>query len=396
MAKFYIVAREENNYTLITINNGDSLEDIDIFTSNFKDKDTFINYLNEQGYNLSDEVDLYAFNKGKNEFYHRDLIYGNEEIATLAKASKVKRLNTTEACNKLLNKVKEDTRLQLLIRREHYDLYGDLKNMILTSLGSNYVKIGKNRNWMRNNYYVGRDALATLDLFRQEKGSLSVVDIEELIANQKMINQDREKLDYVLSRNINRTNEQMSFLEDPKNFINLTYINKEKLVDPTNKKIKKMRKVGIINEKSLDRLTIPINAITDKIDYLQVNEVANCLINLPYRKVKWGQKERYEVDFKKLATELNIELNEVDEKFLNSLLDTRLRKQAYWCRYYLNQQYPSMATKREGYSYNRSFCNSLKNSAKKKSEIYNKAYNFYLIYQEMIKEKDNNRGSYGR
>lgn len=396
MAKFYIVAREENNYNLITINNGDSLEDIDIFTSNFKDRDAFINYLNEQGYNLSDEVDLYVFNKGKSEYYHRDLIYGNKELATLAKASKIKSLNTTNACNKLLDKVKEDTRLQLLIRREHYNLYGDLKNMILSSLSSNYVKIGKNRNWMRNNYYVGRDALATIDLFNQEKGSLSVVDVEELIDNYKKINKDREKLDQVLSRNINRTNEQMSFLDDPKNFINITYINKEKLADPTSKKLKRMRKLGIQNEKSLDRLTIPLDTITDKIDYFQVNEVANCLINLPYRKVKWGQRERYEIDFKKLANELEIELNEVDEKFLNSLLDTRLRKQAYWCRYYFNQQYPSMATKREAYSYNRSFCNRLKNSAKKKGDIYNKAYNFYLIYQELKNEKDNNRGSYGR
>ena len=150
------------------------------------------------------------------------------------------------------------------------------------------------------------------------------------------------------------------------------------------------------NNRIIDKLSIPYEVITDNVDYRFVNNVYNCLTSLPYRKVKWGKRERYEVDFKRIIEELNVELNEADIKFLNSLLDTKLREHAYWSRYYLNQAYPSKATIREGNSYKKSIYTKLNNSAHKKGDLYKKAYNFYLIYQAMTKEKENDRGSYGR
>ena len=121
-------------------------------------------------------------------------------------------------------------------------------------------------------------------------------------------------------------------------------------------------------------------------------------MNLPYRKVKWGEKERYEIDFNKWQQKTGITLNDDDMKFLNGLIDIRLRQAAYWNRYYHNQTYPSSATIREEKAYQKSLFTRLNNSAHKQGEVYQKAYNFYLIYQEMTKEKEaiDGRGYHGR
>lgn len=396
MAKFYIVAKEKNSYNLITINGGKNLEDIDLFTSQFNNRQELINYLRDKGYNISDDVDLFAINKGRKEFYHRDLIYNNEKLIDLAKRSKEERLDVTDICNEFLRKVKEDIDFQLLVRRRFFKLYGDLRDMILNSLGYNKVRIGKARNWMRNNYYVGRDSLAAIERFTEIKENFDINNIEQYIRLEKEKYKKREEIDKLLDKKIDYSNEQISLFDEPINYINLTYVNKEKLAEPTSKKIKRMKKMGIQNNHTIDRLSIPYELITDNVDYRFVNNVYNCLTSLPYRKIKWGKRERYEVDFKRIAEEVNIKLNEADIKFLNSLLDTRIREQAYWSRYYLNQAYPSKATIREGNSYKKSLYTRLNNSAHKKGDLYKKAYNFYLIYQAMTNEKDNNRGSYGR
>ena len=307
---------------------------------------------------------MFAINKGRKEFYHRDLIYNNEKLIDLAKRSKEERLDVTDVCNEFLGKVKEDENFKLLVRRKFFELYGDLRDIILNSLEYNKVRIGSTKNWMRNNYYVGRDAIAGMRRFLEKK--------------------------------LSYPNDQLSLFDEPISYINLTYVNKEKLAEPTSKKVKRISKTGIQNNRIIDKLSIPYEVITDNVDYRFVNNVYNCLTSLPYRKVKWGKRERYEVDFKRITEELNVELNEADIKFLNSLLDTKLREQAYWSRYYLNQTYPSKATIREGNSYKRSIYTKLNNSAHKKGDLYKKAYNFYLLYQAMTKEKENDRGSYGR
>ena len=89
MAKFYIVAREKDDYSLISVNKGTFLEDIDLLTSSFTSRKEFIEYLKEKGYSFSDDVDLFAVNKGRKEFYHRELIFGNYDLTVFSK--KIKR-----------------------------------------------------------------------------------------------------------------------------------------------------------------------------------------------------------------------------------------------------------------------------------------------------------------
>ena len=163
------------------------------------------------------------------------------------------------------------------------------------------------------------------------------------------------------------------------------------------KKVVRTKKTGLINEKMLDKLTVPYEVVTDDIDYSLANNIAQCIINLPYQKIKWGKRDRYEVDFKKWTKYTGIECNDYDAKFLNSLLETSLRQNSYWRSFYNNKENPTPAILSEKRRYQKSVYNTLLNAAKNKNDTYKKAYNFYLIYQAMINyDKDNNRGGYGK
>ena len=394
MAKFYIVAKEKDDYSLITINKGKCLEDIDLLTNNFNSKEEFLKYLKRRGYQFAEEVDLFIVNKGRKEIYHRDLIFGNLDLSLLAKKSKEKKLDVTDTCDALLQRAKEDFDLQDLIRKEAFDLYGDLRTIILNSLRNKKIRISSSKNWMRQNYYVGRDSVAAIDKYDKEK--LNDFSAEKFVKKQRELARYRQSIDKYLVNKIDCDNEQISLMGEPLTYINLTYINAEKLAEPTSKKVKRMKKMGIPNEKIIDKLTIPYEIITEDIDYRFSNSITKCLLDLPYHKIQWGQKERYEVDFSKWSNETGIVLNESDMKFLNGLLDTKLRHDAYWYKYYHNQLYQTAATRREENSYRKSVNDKLRNSASKHGEAYQKAYNFYLVLQEMTKDKEDSRGSYGR
>ena len=397
MAKFYIVAREAEDYSLITVEDGNHLEDIDILTNKFSNKEEFINYLNKRGYHFSDNVDLFVVNKGRKEIYHRELIYGNEELLKIAKQSKQESINATDCMNKLLNRAQTSSSLRELIRKDYFVLYGDLGKMVLDARKS-WLNIGSNKNWMRNSYFVARDAIAAIDIFDHQKNKIANNNCNDLVMAQRDNKQKRKNLDKLLESKINCENEQLNLLGEPKDYINLTYINTEKIKNETPKKIKKDKKVGFINDKLFDKLTIPFDVITDDIDYRLANNIADCLLKLPYRKIPWGKKERYEIDFEKWSKYSGIECNEYDAKFLNSLLETSLRQNSYWRNFYGSKEHSTPAILSEKRRYQKSVYTTLINAAKNKNDTYKKAYNFYLIYQAMVNDfnKNDNRGGYGR
>ena len=168
MAKFYIVVQETEDYSLITVEDGNYLEDIDMLTNKFANKEEFIDYLKDKGHSFSKNADLFIVNKGRKELYHRELIYGNQELADLAKQSKKGSINVTDNMNKLLTAAQSSSGLRTLMRKDYFVLYGDLKDMILNAK-RNWLTINSKRNWMRNSYFVGRDAIATIDIFNKVK-----------------------------------------------------------------------------------------------------------------------------------------------------------------------------------------------------------------------------------
>ena len=396
MAKFYIVVQETEDYSLITVEDGNYLEDIDMLTNKFANKEEFIDYLKDKGHSFSKNADLFIVNKGRKELYHRELIYGNHELADLAKQSKKGSINVTDNMNKLLTAAQSSSGLRTLMRKDYFVLYGDLKDMILNAK-RNWLTINSKRNWMRNSYFVGRDAIATIDIFNKVKDQTNDGKYEYLVEKKKTLLRKRKELDKLLDKKINCENEQLNIFGEPKEYINLTYVNTEKLAEDEPKKVVRTKKTGLINEKMLDKLTVPYEVVTDDIDYSLANNIAQCIINLPYQKIKWGKRDRYEVDFKKWTKYTGIECNDYDAKFLNSLLETSLRQNSYWRNFYNNKENPTPAILSEKRRYQKSVYNTLLNAAKNKNDTYKKAYNFYLIYQAMINyDKDNNRGGYGK
>lgn len=396
MAKFYIVVQETEDYSLITVEDGNYLEDIDMLTNKFANKEEFIDYLKDKGHSFSKNADLFIVNKGRKELYHRELIYGNQELADLAKQSKKGSINVTDNMNKLLTAAQSSSGLRTLMRKDYFVLYGDLKDMILNAK-RNWLTINSKRNWMRNSYFVGRDAIATIDIFNKVKDQTNDGKYEYLVEKKKTLLRKRKELDKLLDKKINCENEQLNIFGEPKEYINLTYVNTEKLAEDEPKKVVRTKKTGLINEKMLDKLTVPYEVVTDDIDYSLANNIAQCIINLPYQKIKWGKRDRYEVDFKKWTKYTGIECNDYDAKFLNSLLETSLRQNSYWRNFYNNKENPTPAILSEKRRYQKSVYNTLLNAAKNKNDTYKKAYNFYLIYQAMINyDKDNNRGGYGK
>ena len=396
MAKFYIVVQETEDYSLITVEDGNYLEDIDMLTNKFANKEEFIDYLKDKGHSFSKNADLFIVNKGRKELYHRELIYGNQELADLAKQSKKGSINVTDNMNKLLTAAQSSSGLRTLMRKDYFVLYGDLKDMILNAK-RNWLTINSKRNWMRNSYFVGRDAIATIDIFNKVKDQTNDGKYEYLVEKKKTLLRKRKELDKLLDKKINCENEQLNIFGEPKEYINLTYVNTEKLAEDEPKKVVRTKKTGLINEKMLDKLTVPYEVVTDDIDYSLANNIAQCIINLPFQKIKWGKRDRYEVDFKKWTKYTGIECNDYDAKFLNSLLETSLRQNSYWRNFYNNKENPTPAVLSEKRRYQKSVYNTLLNAAKNKNDTYKKAYNFYLIYQAMINyDKDNNRGGYGK
>ena len=397
MADFYIVAREKNTYSLITINGGNNLEDIDVFTSNFKSREDFINYLRNQGHNISDDVDLYAVNKGRKEIYHRELIFG-KGLDSLSKYYGIEKVDFSYLLDNLVKEAKHDSDLADLIRNRYFQLYGDLRDIVLDSKEANRLKLSSKKNWMRYNYFVVRDAVAASLIYDEISDQIIDHDCSKLLEERKKLEEERSEIDHYLAKKIHCENEQISIVGEPEEYINLTYANVKKLKDSTPKKVVRISKTGPIDKVDIEKLTIPYEVYTDKIDYSRSKDIVRVLTSIPYHRVKWGQKERYEIDFRRLSQNLDREFSEEDMKFLNSLLDGKLRKYSYLMRYYHNQDYPSPATYREEKSYQRSIYNKLHNAALKEGKVYDDAYNFCLIYQAIVKDldKDNQRGGYGR
>ena len=372
MAKCYIVAMEEENFSLITINGGNLLQDIDIYTSYFKDKNEFINYLNEKGYKVSANVDLFSVNKGR-DYYHRELVYGNQKLRLLAKVSKERTFKIDSICDEILDMVKKSSEFEKLIRDYYFDFYGNFRLIILNSLRYDRVMFGSNNRWMLGNYYLGRDIISAMDIFSKIKGKVDS-QYDELIAEKRNISRKREKIDHALVKKINCEHEQLSLLEEnePVNYINLTFDNEKELaLDISNNVSKK------------EELTIPYEVITDDVDYSVVNNIVDCITSLEYKLIKEENQEKYEIDFDKLSIMFDRDFTNLDRKFLNKLISSRLRKDLYWNRYYHNMGYKSPSVLREEFAYKKTIYNRVNNACNKQNDIYKNLYNFYLIYQSM-------------
>ena len=381
MAKYYIVAKEpdSDNYDLIKVNNGDSLEEIDIYTSNFKDKEAFMEYLQGQGLHASSNADLFiAYQNREKNIEHLDLVYGYYKLKDFAQKSLTASPNANECIKETIKEVKNNEDFKELIRKDYFKIYATLKNIILNSYRRAAVKYAVNEQWVRSDYRSGRDALAIIDEYYLIKDRLKKEGREKLQEEKLKKDQIRSEIDWVVNMKMEAGPDQITLVGEQRSYVNLLYINGKMFGNKDTKKVVKKPKKGKISNKA--PLSIPTFEDIE-IDYSKHQEIGDLLRKLNFKVLKTKKGERFEVDFSKEK----FSLNETDIDYLNGLLKASLRKNSFLRQFYGRQK--SEGAKRESRGRSSSVYNTIKNCAKKKDKFYDKAYRFYMIYNYLIKDK---------
>lgn len=381
MAKFYIVAKEPNSsdYDLVKVNEGSSLAEIDLYTSNFKDKEDFLKYLQEQGLHTSSDADLFiAYQKRDKSIEHLDLVYGYHKLKNFAESEINAKPNTTKCLEEIVKESKNNYDFQDLIRSNYFKMYQDVKNIILSSYRRNYIKYQIPEQWIRSDYRSGRDVLAAIDEYYLIKDRLTKEGKDKLKEEKAKLELERRKMDNIIKMKMDTGPEQISLVGEQRSYIKLLYINGKMFGNEDLKKVVRESKTGKMTKKT--ELSFPTFEDID-IDYSKAQEIGDLLRNLKFKKKDTANGERYEVDFSKEKFNLSDE----EVKYLNSLLKASLRKNSFLRQFYGNKK--TEGSRRESRRYSSSTYNTIKNCAKKKDKFYDKAYRFYMIYNELKKDK---------
>lgn len=398
MAYFYIVAKTKDDYDLIKIDNGDSLEDIDLYTTKFINKDNFIKHLNSNGLNLPEGTDLFIASKSKNNLVCRELVYDDKEIEALAKLSKANNCDNLKIFGKFVNIMNNSYRLKTLYRNKLFTYYDSFKTVIDKSISKGRLTIDKNKIWLKSNYLAGRDALFGLKYYEKEKNGLTDEKLDRLKRERKELLKDREKLRGPLLLKINDGFDQILMIDEPANSIKLTNINKEKIEEATHT-VTRQSKVGSIKGVELEDLTVPLDTISEEAPINSLPLIGNFLVNIkkmPIGSIKEVKKENkkasYEINFNKLEETFNISYSDEDKKLLNGLLGAELKRNLFFSQVYKQNLYSSEARKEASY-YEQNVYKTLNKYQQKQPNMYNKAYNFYAIQSKMISNVK--RGGHG-
>ena len=381
MAKFYIVAKEPNSsdYDLVKVNEGSSLAEIDLYTSNFKDKEDFLKYLQEQGLHTSSDADLFiAYQKRDKSIEHLDLVYGYYKLKNFAESEINAKPNTTKCLEEIVKESKNNYDFQDLIRSNYFKMYQDVKNIILSSYRRNYIKYQIPEQWIRSDYRSGRDVLAAIDEYYLIKDRLTKEGKDKLKEEKAKLELERREMDNIIKMKMESGPEQISLVGEQRSYIKLLYINGKMFGNEDLKKVVRESKTGKMTKKT--ELSFPTFEDIN-IDYSKAQEIGDLLRSLKYKKKDTDRGERFEVDFSKE----NFNLTEKEVKYLNSLLKASLRKNSFLRQFYGNKK--TEGSRRESRRYSSSTYNTIKNCAKKKDKFYDKAYRFYMIYNELKKDK---------
>ena len=86
MVNYYIVSRNPNTneYKSIMIGDSSVLENIDLYTLNFNNKEELIRDINSYGYNLSNEDDLFIASLGRShDLKIKNILYNGKYISNI-------------------------------------------------------------------------------------------------------------------------------------------------------------------------------------------------------------------------------------------------------------------------------------------------------------------------
>ena len=253
MAKFYIVAKEPNSsdYDLVKVNEGSSLAEIDLYTSNFKDKEDFLKYLQEQGLHTSSDADLFiAYQKRDKSIEHLDLVYGYYKLKNFAESEINAKPNTTKCLEEIVKESKNNYDFQDLIRSNYFKMYQDVKNIILSSYRRNYIKYQIPEQWIRSDYRSGRDVLAAIDEYYLIKDRLTKEGKDKLKEEKAKLELERREMDNIIKMKMESGPEQISLVGEQRSYIKLLYINGKMFGNEDLKKVVRESKTGKMTKKT--------------------------------------------------------------------------------------------------------------------------------------------------
>ena len=398
MAYFYIVAKTKDDYDLIKIDDGNSLEDIDLYTTKFFTKNNFIKHLNSNGLDLPDNVDLFIVSKNKKDLVFRELMYDNKELEDLANSSKTSKCDNLRIFGKFVNIMANSSRFRTLYNNNLFTSYKSFKNVVDKSVARKRLTMDRKEIWLKDNYLVGRDAIYGLEYYEKEKEGLDNQKLNRLIQEKKNLFNDRNTLKIPLMAKLNDGFDQMLLMDEPNHSIHLTYINREKISED-NHSIVRESKVGTLKGVELEDLTVPLDNVSEEAPMNSLPIIGNFLVNIknmPIGSIKEVQnknkKTTYEINFDKLEETHNVTYSDEDKKLLNGLLGTELKRNLFFSQVYKQNNYSKEARKEASY-YEQKVYKTLDKYQKKQPNMYNKAYNFYAIQSKMISNVK--RGGHG-
>lgn len=422
MANYYIVSRNPNTneYNSIMIGDSSLLENIDLYTLNFINKDELIRDINSYGYNLSTDDDLFIASLGRShDLKIKEILYNGKYISNIrdvALASKNKEVfdyrpifNTTyKLCKKhsIYNKLFNSSKL--------YKTYKDVINKTISMFG----KIGKDGNkvfnsdnyWLRSNYQLLRDVCVTFNQYESLEGKITLDDIGDINREDELIDQSRRGLTNDLVRTLENGFGQMSIFGGPSEFIHITSIHPNNV--PSNGvlfrkvnsgEIKSIPEIEVIDnpdvalgvdnsEFKLDMSSIRKINLHDKSEREKArarSEIIDLLTDeeyMPYESIGYDG-ERYYFNF----DAFNYDYSFSDKKMISGLMSQALMRNIFFHNLYRERlkNYPlesSEMFEEQSHYYNQ-IHRLVSTSTKKSDNTLNKLYKFYTIQKDVVEKK---------
>ena len=180
---YFLVAREKetNVYSIIPVTGryGSSLEEIDLFTTQFDREENLIQKLKMDKKIESDSIDLFIAHqsgkKGEEKMYYQEVLYSDSrEICPVAKASilgdiEVEKEQSRSIFRKFCSRMMHDQLFFNMVLFGHTNLYSKFINYFtdrrfLDSFAAQY----KNGGWILKSYPTIRGMIEAFDLYQND------------------------------------------------------------------------------------------------------------------------------------------------------------------------------------------------------------------------------------
>ena len=422
MVNYYIVSRNPNTneYKSIMIGDSSVLENIDLYTLNFNNKEELIKDINSYGYNLSNEDDLFIASLGRShDLRIKNILYNGKYVSNIrdvALASKNKEefdyrpiFNTTY---KLCKKHSLYSRLF-----NSSKLYKSFKEVIYKTINM-FGKTGKDGNklfnkdnyWLRGSYLLMRDVCVSFNLYESLEGKVGLDDLSNVIKEEELIDKSRRGLTNDLVRTLENGFGQMSFLGGPDKFIHITSIHPHKVPENgvlsrkvNSGEIKSVPEIdvtdtpeiaiGVKNSKfKLDMRSIKKINLHDKSER-EKDKIRSEIIDLltdekymPYESIGFnGEKYYFNFDL------FNYDYSFAEKEMISEMMSQALMKNIFFYNSYRESldNYPleSIELYEEKTRYYNLIHKLVTTSTKKSDRVLNKLYRFYTIQKDVVEKK---------